>query len=59
MSSRPTRVLVADDHTVVRRGVRLMLADQPDFDVVAEASDGSEAIEIVVRQEVDLVIMDV
>jgi DNA-binding NarL/FixJ family response regulator len=41
-----TRVLLADDHALVRRGVRLILDAEPDFEVVAEAGDGAEAIEL-------------
>ena len=41
---RPTRVLLADDHTLVRRGVRLILDGEPDLSVVAEAGDGAEAV---------------
>jgi DNA-binding NarL/FixJ family response regulator len=39
------RILVADDHGIVRSGIRLLLERQPDLDVVAEAADGVEAIE--------------
>ena len=39
----PIRVLLADDHTLVRRGVRLILDGEPDLTVVAEAGDGAEA----------------
>jgi DNA-binding NarL/FixJ family response regulator len=56
---RPTRVLVADDHAVVRHGVRLLLEREPDLEVVAEAADGAEAVEIAVGGGVDLVILDV
>jgi DNA-binding NarL/FixJ family response regulator len=52
-------VLVADDHAVVRHGVRSILAAQPDFDVVAEAADGAEAVEIALALEPALVILDV
>lgn len=54
-----TRILLADDHTVVRRGLRLLLDAEPDLEVVAEASDGAEAIQKAVAQEVDLAILDV
>jgi DNA-binding NarL/FixJ family response regulator len=54
-----TRILLADDHTVVRRGLRLLLDAEPDLEVVAEASDGAEAIEKAVTGEVDLAILDV
>lgn len=55
----PTRVLLADDHAIVRRGICLMLEDEPDLAVVAEASDGAEAVELALREEIDLAILDV
>ena len=42
--TRPTRILLADDHAVVRRGLRLVLEGEPDLRVVAEAGDGAEAV---------------
>ena len=54
-----TRILLADDHTVVRRGLRLVLDAEPDLEVVAEAGDGAEAIDAVLSQDVDLAILDV
>jgi DNA-binding NarL/FixJ family response regulator len=54
-----TRVLLADDHTVVREGLKLVIDAQPDLEVVAEASDGMEAIERAVAESVDLAILDV
>ncbi len=53
------RILLADDHGLVRRGVRLILEAQPDFEVVAEAADGAEAVELLRTVEVDLAILDV
>jgi DNA-binding NarL/FixJ family response regulator len=53
------RILLADDHTLVRRGVRLILEQEPDLEVVAEAADGAEAVERVRDTEVDLVILDI
>jgi two-component system response regulator NreC len=53
------RVLVADDHTIVREGVRLLLEAQPDIQVVGEASDGKEAYELVRQLHPDLVVMDI
>jgi DNA-binding NarL/FixJ family response regulator len=53
------RLLLADDHVMVRRGLRLVLDAEPDLRVVAEASDGVEAVEIVGRQEIDLAVLDV
>ena len=54
-----TRVLVADDHAVVRHGVRTILAAQPDFVVVAEAADGAEAVEQALTLRPHLAILDV
>jgi DNA-binding NarL/FixJ family response regulator len=54
-----TRILLADDHAVVRRGLGLVLDAEPDLEVVAEASDGAEAVERSLSEEVDLVILDV
>ncbi len=56
---RTMRVLIADDHGIVRSGLRLLLERQPDIDVVAEASDGAEARDIAVRERPDLAILDV
>ncbi|MET7458145.1 response regulator transcription factor [Streptomyces sp. NPDC005574] len=53
------RILLADDHTLVRRGVRLILDREPDLEVIAEAGDGAEAIELARTHEVDLVVMDI
>src|SRR5262249_5418030 len=54
-----TRILVADDHEIVRRGVRLVMDREPDLDVVAEAADGREAVELALSPDVDLAILDV
>ncbi|MCX4765455.1 response regulator transcription factor [Streptomyces sp. NBC_01275] len=58
-SGSPTRVLLADDHTLVRRGVRLILDGEPDLTVVAEAGDGAEAVERARAGDVDLAVLDV
>ncbi len=54
-----TRVLLADDHAVVRSGLRAVLESETDIEVVAEAEDGSEAVEKAISNEVDLAILDV
>ena len=56
---RPARILLADDHTLVRRGVRLILQGEPGLEVVAEAADGAEAIEVANTVDIDLAILDV
>ncbi|MEU4428706.1 response regulator transcription factor [Actinoplanes sp. NPDC024001] len=57
--NRPTRILLADDHALVRRGVRLILDNEPDLEVVAEAADGAEAVQLARAAEPELVILDV
>jgi DNA-binding NarL/FixJ family response regulator len=54
-----TRILLADDHAVVRRGLKLVLDAEPDLAVVAEASDGAEAVQIATEEDIDLAILDV
>jgi DNA-binding NarL/FixJ family response regulator len=54
-----TKILLADDHTVVRHGLKMVLEAEPDLRVIAEASDGAEAVELAVAEAVDLVILDV
>jgi DNA-binding NarL/FixJ family response regulator len=53
------RILLVDDHTVVRRGIRMILSAQPDMEVVAEGKNGFEAIEAAGKTQPDVVIMDV
>ncbi len=54
-----TRVLLADDHVMVRHGLRLLLDREPDLEVVAEAGNGMEAVERAIAEGVDLAILDV
>jgi DNA-binding NarL/FixJ family response regulator len=54
-----TRILLADDHAVVRRGLRLVLDSEPDLEVVAEAGDGAEAVERALSDDVHLAVLDV
>ncbi|MCX5602404.1 response regulator transcription factor [Streptomyces phaeochromogenes] len=55
----PARILLADDHALVRHGVRLILDAEPDLTVVAEASDGAEAIAQARANDIDLAILDI
>jgi DNA-binding NarL/FixJ family response regulator len=52
-------VLVVDDHSLVRAGFRSILGDEDDIDVVGEAKDGAEAVEIAARERPDVVLMDI
>ncbi|HEU4974564.1 MAG TPA: response regulator transcription factor [Baekduia sp.] len=53
------RLLIADDHGVVRGGLRLLLERQPDMEVVAEAGDGAEAVERAIAERPDVCVLDV
>ena len=54
-----TRILIADDHSIVRSGLKKVLDAKPDMEVVAEAEDGHEAVEKGLKEDVHLVILDV
>ena len=54
-----TRILVADDHPIVRSGLKQVLDAQPDMEVVAEAEDGADAVEKALAEEVHLAVLDV
>jgi DNA-binding NarL/FixJ family response regulator len=54
-----TQILLADDHTLVRDGLKMVLDAEPDLNVVAVAGDGAEALEIALRTEIDLAVLDV
>lgn len=58
-SPEPTRILLADDHAVVRRGLRMVLDAEPDLIVVAEAEDGLGAVEAALHTACDLAVLDV
>jgi DNA-binding NarL/FixJ family response regulator len=51
-------VMLVDDHAIVRRGFRRLLEDEPDIDVVGEAGDGRQALEMAARLKPDVVVMD-
>ena len=53
------KLLIADDHGIVRGGLRLLLDRQPDMEVVAEACDGVEAVEMALREKPDICVLDV
>ena len=61
MSSVPlkARILLADDHTVVRRGLRMVLDAEPDLEVAAEAGDGADAIRQALEDDFDLAVIDI
>lgn len=53
------RILLGDDHTIVRQGLRKILEEQPDWHVVAEASDGREAVRLTLSVEPDIAVLDI
>lgn len=59
MLSKQIKVLIADDHTIVRSGLRLLLESEPDIEVVGEALDGYEALDLVGKYHPDVVLMDI
>ncbi len=59
MQSKKTRVLLADDHAILRKGVRMLIDSQPDLEVVGEAKTGREAIDEARKLKPDVVVMDV
>jgi DNA-binding NarL/FixJ family response regulator len=59
MTPLKTRIMLVDDHALVRRGLRLVLESEPDLEVVAEAGDGSEAIQLALGIDIDLAILDI
>lgn len=56
---RRLRILVADDHAIVRQGLKLLIDNQPDMTVVAEAADGEAALEQTAATDPDIVVMDI
>jgi DNA-binding NarL/FixJ family response regulator len=59
MTPLKTRILLAEDHALVRHGLRMMLDAQPDMDVVAEVGDGAEAVKRGLDDDVDLAVIDI
>ena len=56
---KQTSVLLADDHTLIRAGLRMVVDAQPDLTVVGEASDGREAVAMAGKLKPDVVVMDI
>lgn len=59
MSDERLRVLICDDHQLFRRGLRMVLDDEPDIEVVAEAGDGDEAVILAKKHAPDVVVLDI
>jgi NarL family two-component system response regulator LiaR len=57
--SPPIRILIVDDHTIVRKGIRALLAETEDIQIVGEASDGLTAVELSKQLEPDVILMDI
>ena len=55
---KPTRILLVDDHAVVRQGFKMILSAQPDMEIVGEAANGREAVELAAQLNPDIVVMD-
>jgi len=58
MENQPIRLIIADDHAIFRDGLRRLLATQPDFQVIGEASDGKEAISLTQSMKPDVLLLD-
>ena len=56
---QPIRILIADDHAIIRGGLRALLAHEPGFEIVAEASDGRQAVELAERELPTVAILDI
>jgi NarL family two-component system response regulator LiaR len=56
--SKPIRVLIVDDHAIVRKGIRVLLSTEPDIEVAGEAQDGRQAIAEATRLQPDVILMD-
>ena len=59
MPDRPIRILIADDHEIVRAGIRLLVNGQADMEVIGEARDGAESVKLAVATAPDVVLMDI
>jgi DNA-binding NarL/FixJ family response regulator len=56
---KPTRVLIADDHEVVRQGIRIIVQSSPNFEICGEASDGRHAVQLAAQLKPDIVVIDI
>ena len=59
LSTPMFKILIADDHAVVRRGLRQIINDEPDFEVVGEAQNGQEVLEMIEQYGCDVVVLDI
>mgnify|MGYP001204452077 CR=1 FL=1 len=59
MSQKTVRIVIADDHAVVRQGIRAVLEDEPGLEVVAEAADGDEVLALLDEARPDLLVLDI
>src|SRR5713226_285663 len=58
-AARPIRILIADDHAIVREGIRMILSAQRDFSIAGEACDGEQAVQLARELRPDVVVMDI
>jgi two-component system response regulator NreC len=56
---KPCRIILADDHLLVRQGIKKILAEDPNLEVIGEAGDGKEALQLLENLKPDLVILDI
>ena len=54
----PVRILIADDHLIIRQGLRLILETEADFELVGEADDGFKAVQLAAELKPDVILMD-
>ena len=56
--SKTIQIIIADDHSIVRKGIRALLATEPDIQVIGEAADGKEAVTMAQQLRPDVILMD-
>jgi DNA-binding NarL/FixJ family response regulator len=59
MGMKPYRIIIADDHSLIRKGIKILIAQDPGLEVIAEAADGQELLEILKEKRPDMVILDI